>query len=113
MASAQRLISLTKDFPILSDLTDGGTIWAAPVARGARSLALYAEECLQQGHRVGRVHEGNYKPGAEAIYISFTTWKTEYKLLCRSEEGAWVVNPKIYEALDMLTSASSWPATLL
>lgn len=54
MASAQHLISLSKDFPILSDLTEGGAVWAARArtrARGVRSLALYAEECLEGGDR--------------------------------------------------------------
>lgn len=61
------------------------------------------KKSLQRWERVAWVHDGNYKPGAEAIYTSFTKWATEYKLL----------SPKINDALNMPTSATNWLATLL
>lgn len=111
---------------MISDLTEGGgPVWAAkartpaetqrtaPIARGGRSLALFAEECLQKGERVPWVHEGSYRPGTESIWISFTNWDTEYRVLFRFEDGTWKVNPRIYDSLKMPTSASNWLATLL
>lgn len=79
-----------------------------PVARGVRSLKELFEE-----QRSTLDAEGSYQRGEEGIFVTANDWRTEAKLLRRSEAGVWEVHEGTLRRLGISLGPAERLASLL
>lgn len=99
---------------------NGGRLWASrmktfneiqrtsPVSRAHRKMNDIVDRWEAQGWIAQFQLEASYKPGDEAVFVSWNNWVAEDKILYRNEEGRWIVNDTIYDQCGFDIPAASF-----
>lgn len=122
-----RAIQRLRDLRIVSTYADGdGRLWGsrgrtpvevartAPAARVVRRIKEVQEQWANVGAPAAFDVEAEYKPGSEAVYLSYDDWQPEETLLYRDpERGVWQVDEVAFWRSGLPGEPRSFSADLL
>lgn len=123
---AERAIRIVRSRPIASEKTVSGQMWinrartpadiarTGPVGRAVRTLKQAKEEAQSRGQQLRWTVEGDYAPGRESVYLSWSPMFTqECRILAKDSKGRWQVDDSVFYELGLDVQPQEWLASIL